>query len=147
MLHVEHRRIIKSVVLIELICRMKVDDTWMPAGCEHTLHSLHRDAVERHVVEINAVDSDLLRHPVDLFDRRIFVIETARPLPVGVDLMKRCYEQREIIEERLALLHNSRSAVVFDQNFVLSGVDIDSAFSVVAPRGREQEWLLQIKIG
>ncbi len=68
MLHVEHRRVVKAVIFVELIGRVQIDDAGMAARGQHAFDPFHRHAVKCNVVEIDAVDTDVLRQPVHALD-------------------------------------------------------------------------------
>ncbi len=70
-----------------------------------------------------------------LVDGRVFVIETVRPLPVGVDRMERRDQQREVVIQQIALLHCPRAAVALNVDRFSRSVriDIDTAFPAISP--------------
>ena len=64
MLHIQVRAVVEPVVLVVLVGRMQVDVARMAIAGEHALDALHRGAIESHVIQVNAVDSYVLRQPV-----------------------------------------------------------------------------------
>src|SRR5579859_999658 len=68
MLHVEIGAVIEAIAGVVLICGVQIDDARVAVFCQHAFYAFHSDPIEGDIIEIDAVDADILHEPVHAFD-------------------------------------------------------------------------------